>query len=324
MNIDLELLRTFEENIDTLHPDKGKIPIKILGFGEISLVFEIIGDQGGNIAYKRIPIFSNETQVTRHINAYNEYNRLLREELQYNIPESAAAWFYMKGKKNKITLFCMQEKLNPNSIGNKLIHKLPQGEIDVLIILILRELKKIWRYNKMNSKKIQIGIDGQISNWSLIGYREGENHVTEGSKLIYVDTSTPLFRINGEEQMEPVLFLKSAPSFLRWVLKLFFLKEVVDRYYDFRKVVCDLIANFYKEQLPEFVPHLIEIVNNFFATEVSDFNLSPFTLQEIQKYYKSDKQIWVIFQSFRRLDRFLKTKILRKQYDFYLPDKIKR
>jgi hypothetical protein len=323
MNVDLALLKDFEETINTLHPEQGKIPIKVLGFGEISLVFEIVGDKGGNIAYKRIPIFSSENQVQRHVNAYNEYNRLFKEEVHLNMPESAAAWFSGKRKK-QITLYCIQEKLIPESIGNHLIHHLSEPEIDTLVLLVLRELKKLWIFNKTNAKHTQIGIDGQISNWSLVDFQQGHYHVDDSSKLIYLDTSTPLYRMNGAEAMEPVLFLKSAPSFLRWLLKLFFLKEVVDRYYDWRKVACDLIANFYKEQLPELVPHLVDVVNKFFESEAAEFKIPPFTVEEIKKYYDGDKQIWVIFQSFRRFDRTLTTKIFRKKYDFYLPDKIKR
>ena len=76
MKIDIELLKEFERTIDTIYPETGKIPIKILGFGEISLVFEIIDDPE-QLAYKRIPIFKNEKQVRRHIWAYNEYCRIL-------------------------------------------------------------------------------------------------------------------------------------------------------------------------------------------------------------------------------------------------------
>ena len=62
MNVNVETLKEFERTIDTIHPEKGKIPIKILGFGEISLVFEILNDPA-HLAYKRIPIFDNEQQV---------------------------------------------------------------------------------------------------------------------------------------------------------------------------------------------------------------------------------------------------------------------
>jgi len=69
VKIDIEILKKLERSIDTYNPEKGEVPIKILGFGEISLVFEIVGDPE-QIAYKRIPIFENEKQVNRHIWAY--------------------------------------------------------------------------------------------------------------------------------------------------------------------------------------------------------------------------------------------------------------
>ena len=75
MKIDIGLLKDFERTIDTNQPEKGEIPIKILGYGEISLVFEIVGDPE-HLAYKRIPIFDNEEQVERFIGAYNEYCKI--------------------------------------------------------------------------------------------------------------------------------------------------------------------------------------------------------------------------------------------------------
>ncbi|GAH96291.1 unnamed protein product, partial [marine sediment metagenome] len=48
-----------ERSIDIYNPENGEVPIKILGFGEISLVFELLSDVEP-IAYKRIPIFDNE------------------------------------------------------------------------------------------------------------------------------------------------------------------------------------------------------------------------------------------------------------------------
>ena len=40
------------------------------------------------------------------------------------------------------------------------------------------------------------------------------------------------YRIEGAEQLNAELFLRSAPSFLAWILRLLFLEDVVDRYYD--------------------------------------------------------------------------------------------
>jgi len=91
-----------------------------------------------------------------------------------------------------------------------------------------------------------------------------------------------------------------------------------------RLVIIDLLANFFKEQLPKIIPRLVKRVNRFLKEEASEFELEPITLIEVQKYYKSDKLIWVIFQNARKIDRYIKTKLLKKTYDFYLPEKIKR
>ncbi len=320
MKIDIEVLKKLEKSIDTSDPEKGEVPIKILGYGEISLVFELLNSPE-QIAYKRIPIFDNETQVERHIWAYNEYNRLLKEDVGLNMPEYDVAWF--KDEEGKIQFYCVQEKFPAESVGNKVIHQLSEQDIKTLILLVMREMKKVWDYAK-NHNTIDLGLDGQISNFAIIGFDPNNPKIDLDTKLMYFDTSTPMFRVNGNEAMEAVLFLKSAPSFLRWLLKALFLEETVGRYYDWRKVTIDLVANFFKEQKPELVPELINLVNKFFEEEANDFDIEPLSLEEIKKYYKSDSSMWVLFQSVRRFDRFLKTKVFKKKYDFYLPGKIER
>jgi hypothetical protein len=319
LKINLNLLKKLEKSINTVNPEKGKVPIRILGFGEISLVFELLEDPN-HLAYKRIPIFDNELQVKRHIWAYNHYNKILANA-GLLLPDYDIAWF--RDHRNKIQFYCVQEQVAAESVGNKVIHKIPIEEIHLLVLLILREMKKVWTYSRKH-KNIDVGLDGQISNFAVIGYNSNNHHITPDTKLIYLDTSTPMFRIKGKEAMEAVLFLKSAPSFIRWLLKALFLEETVGRYYDWRKVAIDLIANFFKEQRPELIPGLIRLVNRFLAEEATEFQIMPITVEEVQKYYDSDKNIWVIFQSVRRFDRTLKTKIFKKTYDFYLPEKIKR
>ncbi|MBD3193561.1 MAG: hypothetical protein GF317_00795 [Candidatus Lokiarchaeota archaeon] len=320
MKLDLELLKKFENNIDTIHPENGKIPIKILGYGEISLVFEILNDPN-KLAYKRIPIFDNESQVKRHVWAYNEYNRILEEDVGLNMPEYDIAWF--KDDLGKIKFYCVQQKIHPDSVGNKVIHNISIEEIKQLFLKVMREMKKVWKFSKYNPI-IDVGLDGQISNFAIKDYDPENLKIDENTELYYLDTSTPMFKINGKEAMEAVLFLKSAPSFLRWLLKALFLEDTVNRYYDWRRVTIDLIANFFKEQKPELILPLINLANQFFRKEAADFDIEPIELKEIQDYYKSDRDMWIIFQSVRKFDRFLKTKIFKKEYEFYLPGEIER
>jgi hypothetical protein len=320
VNIDITLLKELEKTIDTIHPENGKIPIKILGFGEISLVFEILDDPA-HLAYKRIPIFDTEVQVKRHIWAYKEYCNILSEDIGLNLPDHDVLWF--RDSKEQIQFYSVQQKIDPEAVGNKVIHNISDDEVETLVIIIMRELKKVWMLNREN-KNLEVGLDGQISNFVVMGYNPNNPVINETLKVLYLDTSTPMFRREGVEAMEAELFLKSAPSFLRFLLKAFFLQEVMDRYYDWRLVTIDLIANFFKEQKSEIIPRLIRRINKFFEEEASEFEINPLSFEEVQKYYKSDKRIWVIFQNARRIDRYIRTKLFRKVYDFYLPDKIKR
>ncbi len=110
-----------------------------------------------------------------------------------------------------------------------------------LVRRALQEMHKVWAFNQ-KQEALRVAIDGQISNWSIDGFDPESPGVGE-ARLWYVDTSTPLFRVDGEEQLNAELFLRNAPSFLVWILRLFFLQDVVDRYYDPHLVAVDLAAN---------------------------------------------------------------------------------
>ncbi|MHA2295812.1 MAG: DUF6206 family protein [Candidatus Hodarchaeales archaeon] len=319
MIINEKRLRELELTIDTVHPEKGVIPIKILGYGEMSLVFEIVGEE--TIAYKRFPIFDTEIQVKRHVLAFNVYQQILEEKIGIQVPPYSNTWF--KTPDGKITLFCIQKKLPLRSIGHNIIHQVSEREIRLLVLKIMMEMKKVWDFNK-GSENLKVGLDGQISNWSLIGFDPENPSVTNNDRLIYLDTTTPFYRKNEIEAMEAELFLKSAPVLLRGILKALFMQEIMDRYYDWRLVTIDLIANFYKEQRSELISGLIKTVNDFFSNEAKEHQIDPLTLEEVHSYYQNDKLIWEIFLKARRLDRYFKTRLLHGKYDFYLPEDIKR
>ncbi|MHA1732241.1 MAG: DUF6206 family protein [Promethearchaeota archaeon] len=332
-----ELLEKLERTIDTLDPERGEVPIKMLGFGEISLVFELLDENARGRAYKRLPIFSSEKQVELYGRAYDLYNRLL-ERAGMSVPESSYHWF--KSPRGAVTLYCEQEKVDPRSVGNKVIHQVSDAEVARLVLLVLGEMEKLWEFNADQERTasrgggagkhwVNLGLDGQISNWAVVGFDPGHPAVSGEERLLYLDTSTPLFRMHADGKsvyaFNPELFLKSAPSFLRWLLKYAFLGEVVERYHDPHKVIVDLVANFFKEQKPRAIPHIVKVVNEFLASGPGEkFGIEPLTLKEVQAYYKSDKQIWVIFQGVRRFDRFLQTRVFKRPYEFYLPGKIDR
>ena len=76
---------------------------------------------------------------------------------------------------------------------------------------------------------LEFGIDGQISNWVVDNFDAESARLGTNISFLYIDTSTPFMRVQGVEQMDPELFLRSAPRFLAWILRLFFVDEVVGR-----------------------------------------------------------------------------------------------
>lgn len=159
-----------------------------------------------------------------------------------------------------------------------------------------------------------IGLDSQISNWAIGTKKE----------LVYLDISTPLYRKDHKEALKAEMFLRSTPFFLRVLIKKLFLQEVLDRYYDFREILLDAIANLYKEKLENQISLLLEYTNHFLKEECKEYPIKGINIQEIQKYYKRDAFIWKLYLSSRKLDRWITTKIFKNRYEFLLPEKIER
>jgi uncharacterized protein DUF6206 len=307
MIIDKETLFRFEEQLDPTNLDGSEVPAEIIDFGEISVIFQL--ENQPDIVYKRMPIFNSASSAEKYSNMYFDYCRYLTEA-GLTLPESDTCIIEVPDR--PVVLFIAQRKLPEECLCHKRIHALDTGKCHEMIERVVSDTNKVWKFNETSGPFVEIAIDGQLSNWALV---EEENSTI----LYYIDTSTPLLRLNGEEQQNPELLLQSAPGFLRWVIRLFFLTDVMDRYYVPKLVYTDLAANLFKEQKAELIPDAITIINTYLKDQKDGI-----TAKEVEKYYKEDKMIWALFLAFRKIDRWLKTVLLRKRYEFILPGKIKR
>jgi hypothetical protein len=304
MRLDQQRLQQFETGLDPLNPLASEIPCKILGYGEISTVIEV--DTDATLAAKRMPLFDSEIAAEKYAGNYRNYCDRLRDA-GLNVPEDTTV--AVKGHQNVTVLYILQKQLPPARFGHQLIHTESAEFINTMASRIVAEIEKVWTYNAKQAPDLQLAVDGQLSNWVLL--KSGE--------LLFIDTSTPLMHVQGREVLDPELLLQSAPSFLRWLIRWQFLDDVMTRYYDRRQVFTDLIANLYKEQRPDLVDPWIGIINKETAGR-----MEPLDKKQIESYYREDKLIWRLFLGLRRLDRFIKTKLLRQRYDYILPGKIKR
>ena len=322
LNIPIDDLVKFEKALDPQNLGGSDVPVSILGYGEISTVLDIALEKHRSFAYKRMPLFHSDQEVKQYCDLYQAYVKLLDERIGVSVVPSEIVTIN-NSRNGRDVVYIVQRKLDSNCIGHKTIHQLPETEVHRLVLKVLENLKKVFDFNKEHQDVLAVGIDGQMSNWGIVDLDPGSSRLPDEIKLVYIDTSTPFLQKEHVEQLDTELFLRSAPSFLTWLLRLFFLEDVVTRYYSFRSVCVDLIANMYKEQRPDLVPGLITITNEFFSSEINSGEFKPVFEKEVKSYYQEDALIWRIYLAFRRIDRRLH--LWRgRDYPYILPGKIKR
>jgi hypothetical protein len=305
--IDTDLLERFEAGLDPRHLDRSEIPARLIGFGEISAIFQI--DTDTDLAYKRMPLFKTIAAAAQYADMYHTYCRLLTQA-GLHLPDSDT--HIVAPPRRPVVLYIAQTQLPAECIASRLIQDLDRDAFQALLDKILNAMAGFWQYSHSRRPDLELAIDGQISNWALTGSGPDET-------LYFIDTSTPFIRHDGVEQLDPELLLQAAPSFLRWLIRWLFVDDVMNRYYDPRQVMIDLTANLIKEQRPDLVDPAVERINAYLPAD-----LPPVSKADVERYYREDKLIWTVFLAFRRLDRTLTNWFTPHRYEFILPGRIKR
>lgn len=320
--IDKNWFANFENSLDTSDPGSHDFHAKILGFGEISAVIEFPdAPQYDGWIFKRLPICRDMEEAESYEKLCREYVRIIHEDVGARVPESL--FFSVPVRPGLVVFYAAQKKLNPSLIGNEILHWAGDDEIFAFLESVLRALVRVAEFNANNTGGVEITLDFQLSNWALDSQEE-KPAIKSGAPLSFIDISTPMFRLNGKEQIDPDMLLRSCPDFLVWILKATVLDEVVSRYYDPRSAIIDIIANCVKEDREDLIPEMINLSNRFFSGKPAGIEMRPLTVEEIYKYYRTDAAIWIAYLGFKKIDRFLKTKLANKPYDFILPRKMKR
>lgn len=314
MDVNENLLAEFEEMLNPAFPEKSGIIPEILGYGEISTTFSIPAMP--DVALKRMPPFENADQIIAYKKAVGDYTSQLAQVCGIRVADYAVYDFFTRHHEHIV--YVAQPRLETATIGNHILAAGTRKDLEKMISAIMEYLCRLYQFNHQTSHQASVGLDGQLSNWSF------QLSETGSGAPVYFDITTPLFRVNGAEQLDTEIFLKSCPSFLVWLVRWQFLDEVLNRYHDARMILIDLVANFYKEGRADLIDTALSIINEFVENEKHAMDFSPLTRAEIDGYYKSDAFIWSFFLMLRRFDRFVKTKILMQRYNFILPGAINR
>lgn len=306
MRIDPELLQRFEEGLRPEAPARSRIPAEVLGYGEISSIFRIRGAEG--LAFKRLPIFADAAAAGAYAARLTAYCRHLAQA-GLRLPPHATAVLHLPHR--PAVLYIAQPEMPGAGFAHRRLHEAP-ARLRRRLEAVAAALGSVWVFNRRAAPAVELAVDGQLSNWCFV-----EEDL--GTPPTFVDTGTPMFRLDGREQLDPEPLLRSAPAWLRWVLRGLFLGEVMNRYYDPRRVALDLAANLHKEQRPDLIPLALEVLNA--APGVLE---TPLTRREVEAYYRQDRIIWQVFLAFRRLDRWIAIHLAGRRYEFILPGAIRR
>ncbi|MFH1155679.1 MAG: DUF6206 family protein [Pseudomonadota bacterium] len=307
LSIDTRKLHAFEASLDPRHLEQSKIPAVLVGYGEISAIFRFPEDD--TKVFKRLPLFKSARAAGNYESMFRTYCACL-ERAGIRLPGHDTRIIAVPGR--PVCLYIAQRSFPADQLCHRIIHTQDTDQSLAMIQRIIQETNKVWAFNRKPCNPFELALDGQLSNWVM-------GPSGEDTRPWYIDTSTPLYRIRSMEQQEPELMLKSAPAFLRWIIRLLFLEDVMTRYYDPVLVSVDLAANLFKEQRPDLVGPVLELLNKGLPP-----GTPTITLKRVQDYYNEDKQIWQLFLGFRKVDRFITTRVLNRRYDFILPGPIRR
>lgn len=268
--------------------------LEILGFGEVSCVVGL-SSGGRRLACKRLPPFHDRADFAAYESSFHEYLQALESK---GVRPVESVLQTLERADGGLSAWCVQPRLDAEGLVSKRFHSCSEPEARTLFVEILGRI--------LGSVGPTLGLDGQLSNWIL-----------DGTELRYLDVTTPMLRTErGAERMPVAVFLASLPWALRPAVRRFVLRDIMNKYYEPRGVVLDLLGNLYKEKLTGLLPAFLELA--------SSHVLPPITAQEAERYYDADARSWALLQRLRRADRWWQTRVRRRVYPFLLPGEIER
>ena len=278
-------LRPLEEAVQRALGAADPGELEILGYGEISIVV-----RWHEHACKRLPVFTEPARLEAYRRCLADY---LAELTTLGVGPLETRLETVELPGGALAAYSVQPVLRPEDLLPRRFATCAPAEAEWLFDLVLGRV-----YAAVSAR---VGLDGQLSNWAM---RDGE--------LVYLDVSTPMLRDEaGRELLDLELFLAALPWAARGLVRRTLLRTILDKYYQPRGVVLDLLGNLHKERLGSLVPRLVERANAHASP--------PFTEEEVRRYYAGDARSWALMQWLRRVDRAWQRGVRRRVYPFLLP-----
>jgi hypothetical protein len=268
--------------------------LEVVGYGEITLVVTWTVD-GRRVACKRLPGLAGEAAFGAYRECVASYLARLAER-GVVVPDTVVE--AVPRPDGTVTAYCVQPVLPASSLLPVRLQATAPGEAREIAAALVERIE--------SCIDPRLGLDAQLSNWAWID---------DGP--VFLDISTPFIRDErGRESFDVELHLASVPWALRGAVRRFALSAILDKYYDLRGALLDLVGNLHKERLAQLLPDFLEAANRAAKPAI--------TAAEAARYYRDDARMWELLQRLRRADRWWQRTVRRRPYPFLLPPRIAR
>jgi hypothetical protein len=215
-------------------------------------------------------------------------------------------------------VYLLQPLVPGPGLGSSLVREADDATLADAVATVLDLVLRLHRADRDRAPGDQVAVDAQMSNW---WFDPGGT----GPPLL-LDVGTPFVRSAGAHALDTEIFLSAVPPGLRaYYRRKGDVESYLDDYFVPRTVALDLLGNFHKEGRPDRVPATVALVNEWLAANAAEVgDARPITTAEVADYYRDDAAQLALFLRVRRMDRFLRTRLLRRRYDFVLPGRIER
>ena len=315
----LETLDRTEQALNPADPEAGG-HVRVLGYGEISAALTI--DALPGLVCKRMAGYRDGASISAYMDLIEQY---LAELADAGVLVAPTLPVPVRREGHRPVLYLVQPQMDSATLGHTLLLTADDETLAAALRQVLHTVAELAASNAARTDGVEVAVDGQLSNWSFgTAALTAEEARPAGTRPMLLDVGTPFMRRNGRHLLDVEVVVAPAPPGIRALLRRFVADSYQDDYFVPRTLALDLLGNFHKEGASERIGLGEGVVNEWLATTDLPGPRDPIHIDEVARYYRQDARLLELFLSTRRADRLIRTKVLRRPYEFLLPGPVTR